>query len=149
MVEVGAVGLIAGGMGEKHVGVFRRQRFAGVHVTPGGSKDDIAALFDALVHGILNSGGIRIVDVVLAHDLLVAQAQSFLHGHDPLVMGIAVAGTSSGIADVDHTHLDVFHCDTGALAAGRLLIVAAVAAAGQKHSCQCNGATQSKNSFHF
>ena len=33
--------------------------------------------------------------------------------------------------------------------AGRLLIVAAVAAAGQKHSCQCNGATQSKNSFHF
>ncbi len=65
-------------------------------------------------------------------------------------MGVAVAGTGGGVADVDHADLDVFHSDAGALtvfAAGSLLIVA-VAAAGQQSGHQGNGANKSENFFH-
>ena len=153
VIEVGAVGLIAGRVREEHIGIFRSQSLAGIHVTPGGGEDDIAAFLDALGHCIFNRGAVGVVDIVLADNLIIAQAESLLHSDNALIMRVAVAGTGGRVTDVNHADLDVFHRDAGAFAAficGRRCVVSAVvvAAASEQHGQQCGRTEQSENSFH-
>ena len=107
VVEVDAIVLIARAMGENNVGVFFGDFFHIVHVTPGVAEDDAAAGLNQLAQGVFTFG--VLCHVKLVEDLLVLEAQGFLHAFNAVVVRAGepvVLGADKYCADLDVSSRD-------------------------------------------
>ena len=97
------VSAVAGGVAELHLGM----RLGGVdHVrlmTEAVGEDDVAAVVDQLLDGI--GAGVVFRHVELVDDLVVTQAEGFLHVLGAQVMVVGVAHVA-GVGHVHETELD-------------------------------------------
>ena len=113
VVEVYIVGHVTGGMGEVDIGIFFCQFGSGFHVAIAGGEDDVAILSDAIFNGGADGVGIGVADVQNTEDLIIGEAEFFLHTNDALVMHVGIAGTIGGVTDMNNTDFDVFYRNTG------------------------------------
>lgn len=124
VVEIGQAGrssLVAGGMAELDVRILGSYFLDIVLVAKAGGEDDITASLNQLTQsGVALSA---LGNIVLADDLVIAQAQLLLHllGAQLVVVGVTHV---AGVGDVHKAHLDLVLgngselCLAGALAAG-------------------------------
>lgn len=75
VVQVDAVVLVAGAVGEDDGGMILGQLLHGVHVVEAGAENDVAAFLDALLDGGAGFGDVLVGNVDLVDDLIVTQAR--------------------------------------------------------------------------
>ena len=103
-------------MGENDLGIFLGHFRHVIHVAVGVAEDDLAAGLDELQHGGVT--GAVLGHVGLDDDLVIGQAQGFLHGQQSLIMGVGVTLVAH-VTDEDEANLDVFLGHGSKLRAGR------------------------------
>ena len=111
IVEVFTIILVAGAVGEDDLRILRSELLHCIHIAVACAKDDIAALFYTFPNGSFNRFFILVVNVILANNLVVLQAERFLHVHNSLVMRVGVAGGVLRISNVDNADFDLPFCN--------------------------------------